>query len=67
MHSASFGVIAALSAVTVTHAADFPTRPVRFVLGFPAGGPTDAAGRIIAQALQAPLGQSVVVDNRPGR
>ncbi len=66
------GVIAAL-ALLVTHtaaqaqsAAAFPTRPVRFVIGFPAGGPTDAAGRIMAQSLSQSLGQTVLIDNRPG-
>jgi tripartite-type tricarboxylate transporter receptor subunit TctC len=49
-----------------TASGSFPTRPVRVVLGFPAGGPTDAAGRIIAQALAQPLGQTVIMDNRPG-
>jgi tripartite-type tricarboxylate transporter receptor subunit TctC len=43
-----------------------PTRPVRFVLGFPPGGASDAAVRIIQPALQAALGQPVVVDNRAG-
>jgi tripartite-type tricarboxylate transporter receptor subunit TctC len=69
MSKRSMKMIAAVGAVCVfaaSTAADFPTRPVRFVLGFPAGGPTDAAGRIIAQALQGPLGQSVIIDNRPG-
>src|ERR1700738_2756044 len=47
-------------------AQSYPTRPVRFVIGFPAGGPTDAAGRIIGQALSQSLGQSIVIDNRPG-
>ena len=49
-----------------TLAQQFPSRPVRFVLGFPAGGPTDAAGRIVGQALSARIGQPVVIDNRPG-
>ena len=47
-------------------AAAYPTRPVRFVIGFPAGGPTDAAGRIMAQSLSQSLGQTVLIDNRPG-
>ena len=51
---------------SVVQAQQYPTRPVRFVLGFPAGGPTDAAGRIIGQALSRALGQSVIIDNRPG-
>jgi tripartite-type tricarboxylate transporter receptor subunit TctC len=51
---------------TAAQAQPYPTRPVRVVLGFPAGGPTDAAGRIIAQALSLSLGQTVIMDNRPG-
>ena len=59
-------VLATLAVSAVVHAQQYPTRPVRCVLGFPAGGPTAAAGRIIAQALSPALGQSVIVDNRPG-
>jgi tripartite-type tricarboxylate transporter receptor subunit TctC len=44
----------------------YPVRPVRFILPFPAGGPTDILGRIIGQKLSAELGQSVVPENRPG-
>jgi tripartite-type tricarboxylate transporter receptor subunit TctC len=69
MSKCSVSIIAAIGAMSMigaSNAAEYPTRPVRFVLGFPAGGPTDAAGRIIAQALQPTLGQSVVIDNRPG-
>ena len=47
-------------------AEQYPTRALRFVIGFPAGGPTDAAGRILGQALSQSLGQQVVIDNRPG-
>jgi len=61
-----FAVMAILALSTVVQAQQYPTRPVRFVLGFPAGGPTDAAARIIAQALSPALGQSVIIDNRPG-
>jgi tripartite-type tricarboxylate transporter receptor subunit TctC len=43
-----------------------PTRPIRLVLGFPPGGASDAAVRIIAPVMQAALGQSVVIDNRAG-
>ncbi|MBR0648777.1 tripartite tricarboxylate transporter substrate binding protein [Roseomonas terrae] len=43
-----------------------PTRPVRLVLGFPPGGASDAAVRILQPVLQASLGQPVVIDNRPG-
>ena len=43
----------------------YPNRPVRVVVGFPAGGPTDVMARLIAQRLSATLGQ-IVVENRPG-
>ena len=56
----------AAEAQSAAATAAFPTRPVRFVIGFPAGGPTDAAGRIMAQSLSAALGQTVLIDNRPG-
>lgn len=44
----------------------YPTRPVRFVVGFAAGGPTDVIARITGQDMSAALGQSVIVENRPG-
>lgn len=44
----------------------FPSKPVRIVIGFPAGGAIDLVGRIIAPKLSDALGQPVVVDNRPG-
>jgi tripartite-type tricarboxylate transporter receptor subunit TctC len=47
-------------------AQDWPTRPIRILVGFGAGGGTDIAARIIAEPLQEILGQSVVVENRPG-
>ncbi len=44
----------------------FPDKPVRLVIGFPAGSATDIASRIVANKMSELLGQQVVVDNRPG-
>src|SRR5712691_5784176 len=46
-------------------AADYPVRPIRLVVGFTAGGPTDIPARFIAEKLGDKLGQRVVVENKP--
>src|SRR4051794_32246550 len=48
------------------YAQTYPTRPVRVVVGFPAGGPTDVIARIVAQNLSDSLGQQFFVENLPG-
>src|SRR5438477_8949613 len=44
----------------------YPAKPVRLVVGFPAGGPADIFGRTFAQSLSAGLGQAVIVENKSG-
>jgi tripartite-type tricarboxylate transporter receptor subunit TctC len=50
----------------IGRAQSYPTRPVRLIVGFPAGGPTDLAARLIGQWLSERLGQPFVIENRPG-
>ncbi|MDF3837237.1 tripartite tricarboxylate transporter substrate binding protein [Cupriavidus basilensis] len=58
--------LAALPAPVLAAGADFPGHPVRLVVPFPPGGPTDLVSRIIARKMSEELGQQVLVDNRPG-
>jgi tripartite-type tricarboxylate transporter receptor subunit TctC len=60
------GLIALPVATSVSTAQDYPSRPIRMVIAFPAGGPTDFVGRLIGEKLKTLLGQSVIIDNRPG-
>ena len=67
-HFALGALLAAASPAFTARAqtAEWPTRPVRFILPYPPGGPTDIMGRVVAQALTRDLPQPVVVENRPG-
>jgi len=56
----------AASVLAPARAENFPTRTVRIVVAFPAGGPTDFVARLLADRLKTSLGQSVVVENKPG-
>ena len=50
----------------LVQAQTYPAKPVRMILAFPPGGPTDIVARVLAQKLTEQLGQQVVVDNKPG-
>jgi tripartite-type tricarboxylate transporter receptor subunit TctC len=58
--------LVAAAAPQIAKAQDFPTRPVRIVVAFPPGGPTDFVGRIVADKMTQILGQRVYIDNKPG-
>jgi tripartite-type tricarboxylate transporter receptor subunit TctC len=67
-HRRQFLFAAILTAIAANAWAQerYPARPIRLLVPFPAGGPVDVMGRLVAQRLSATLGQQVVVENRPG-
>ncbi|MFY3130051.1 Bug family tripartite tricarboxylate transporter substrate binding protein [Achromobacter ruhlandii] len=59
--------LAALSlAATAASAQSWPTQPVRWIVPYPAGGGADVVARTVASGIEKPLGQTIVVENRPG-
>jgi tripartite-type tricarboxylate transporter receptor subunit TctC len=63
-----FALAATLNPCVATRAiaADYPTRPVNLIVAFTPGGPSDVLARIIGRQLEKTLGQTFVIDNRPG-
>jgi tripartite-type tricarboxylate transporter receptor subunit TctC len=61
---AGAAVLPAVSHIAMAQA--YPSRPLTMVVPYPAGGPTDAVARILAEGLRAPLGQPVVIENISG-
>jgi tripartite-type tricarboxylate transporter receptor subunit TctC len=60
------GMTLGLCLATAVQAQDFPTRPVRMIVAFPAGGPTDFVARLLADAVKGTLGQAVLIENKAG-
>jgi tripartite-type tricarboxylate transporter receptor subunit TctC len=58
--------ISAVASIGSATALDYPTRPVRWVVGYPPGGATDIIARLIGQRLSERLGQQFVIENKPG-
>ena len=63
---AASAAVAATGATPATAQANYPDKPIRMVIAFAAGGPTDVVGRLLAPRLSEILGQQVVVENKPG-
>jgi tripartite-type tricarboxylate transporter receptor subunit TctC len=59
-------LLLALSAATVAHADDYPSRPVRLIVAFTPGGTADLTARLIADKMHDTLGETVAVENKPG-
>jgi tripartite-type tricarboxylate transporter receptor subunit TctC len=62
----AIGLAALVGPIGNASALDYPTRPIRFVVGYPAGGATDIVARLIGQRLSERLGQQFVIENKPG-
>ena len=58
--------VSALASIGGASALDYPTRPVRWVVGYPPGGATDIIARLIGQRLSERLGQQFIIENKPG-
>ncbi|MBB5215380.1 Bug family tripartite tricarboxylate transporter substrate binding protein [Parapusillimonas granuli] len=63
---AILGLAGAVQPTFASAAEPYPNRPITMIVPFPAGGPTDIVARVVGQKLSEDLGQSVIIDNKPG-
>ena len=61
-----FALAMAVAGIVSAQAQGYPTRPITLIVPFPPGGSTDAAARILAERMRAPLGQTIVIENVGG-
>ena len=66
MFVASLALVIAFAGATLAQAQVYPSRPITMIVPFPAGGPIDATGRIVAEGMRASLGQPVIIENVSG-
>src|ERR1700753_825574 len=62
----TLGGLSALVTAPLFAQPPWPNRPIKLVVGFPAGGPVDTVSRIVGETLSRRLGQPIVVENKPG-
>jgi tripartite-type tricarboxylate transporter receptor subunit TctC len=65
-HLAMASAVCHAQATSTSPGQAWPSRPVRMLVGFPPGGPTDVVARIVSEKLAGQIGQRIVIDNRPG-
>lgn len=59
-------LVMSIATASLAHAQSYPEKPIKLVVPFPAGGATDTTARLVAQRLQAGLGQTVIIENQGG-
>lgn len=64
--AAALAIVSAAAPATAQGDANYPNRPIRIVVGFAAGGGNDIFARVVGQKLQEMIGQSVIIENKPG-
>src|SRR6185503_4147268 len=65
-HLVTVGLVALVAGLSLSQAAEYPSRPLRLVVPYPAGGNGDVVARIVANEMAKGLAQNIVVEIRPG-
>ena len=62
----ALAALAAVGMITLAAAQTYPTKPIKIIVAFAAGGPADVLARVVGQRMTTILGQPIIVENRPG-